>query len=37
LGAVVQVVRYGLVQHEQRGHTLAAIHEERVRERKSLD
>jgi hypothetical protein len=37
LGAVVQVVRYGLVQHEQRGHTLSAIHEERVRERKSLD
>ena len=37
LGAVVQVVRYGLVRHEHRGHTLAAIHEERLRERKSLD
>ena len=32
LAGVVQLVRYLLLRHEHRGHTVTAVHEERVRE-----
>lgn len=32
LAGVVQLVRYALLKHEHRGHTVAAVHDERVRE-----